>query len=384
MPVVAHRLDTVRARLERVVDAVTAQIAHIEAIGPETYYGSLFDDVPACDYWVLTGRERARHIADKVSASLASTGTPSYFVDAADGMGHFRLLSPNSRVLLFHRRGEPATRLTRLLASVPATVPLDVITDHPEGWAKRPGAILPVLAPDPVVPEVERDIISLALGDSLVCGLESARGFTEIDFLRDHPKGSLGKGIAAAQKKGGREGIAYRPPAEQALLSLTEERDGVARLLDTMDDAGVEAWLELIGRPWTRIITTGMGKPGYCLRYLTHLLTELGRPAFYLHPAEGVHGDLGRIGRNSVVVAYSHSGETEELLSILPRLKERGATLASLTSNPGSSLGRASEAVLKSGAPEVDPIRKAPTGSTTASLAFMTALVCADLPIRPS
>jgi len=382
--VATDRASTVQARLKRIVNAMSAQLARIRDIGPVGYYGPLFGEVPDSDYWVLTGRERSRHLADKVSASLASTGTPSYFVDAANDLGHFRLLTPKDRVLLFHRRGEPTNRLLRLLRAIPDTVPLDVITDHPEGWPRKPGVLLPVVAPDPLAPEVERDIISLAIGDSLVCGLESARKFTEVEFLKDHPKGSLGKSIAAAQPEGKAGAVKYLSPPEQAFAALADERDGVRTLLDTLDSAAVSGWLELFNRPWTRIITTGMGKPGYCLRYLTVLLGEVGKPAFYLHPAEGVHGDLGRIGPNSLVVAYSHSGETEEVLSILPRMKERGATLISLTNNPESSLGRASDAVLKSGAPEVDPIRKAPTGSTTASLAFMTALACADLPVKPS
>lgn len=377
----ADSIGIVQARLKRIISALSAQIEHIQRVEPRNYYRSIFDDVVRSTYWVLTGRGRSRHIADKVSASLASTGTPSYFVDSADEYGHFRLLSSSSRLLLVHRRGEPANRLTRLLGALPGGVPLDVITDHPEGWPSRPGVIFPVLAPDPLAPEVERDIVSLALGDSLVCGLESARQFTELDFLKDHPKGSLGKNIAAAQATGSRTAIEYLPPQQQALASLVAERDGIAQLLAAMDAAALRTWLELFQRPWTRIITTGMGKPGYCMRYLTVLLNELGRPTFYLHPAEGVHGDLGRVGPDSLVVAYSHSGETEEVLTILPRMKERGATLLAFTNNPESSLGKASDAVLKAGAPEVDPIRKAPTGSTTASLSLMTALVCAHMPV---
>jgi len=117
------------------------------------------------------------------------------------------------------------------------------------------------------------------------------------------------------------------------------------------------------------------------MRYLTVLLNELGRASFYLHPAEGVHGDLGRIGAESLVIAYSHSGETDEMLNILPRMKERGARLISLTNNPESTLGKESDVVLKAGAPEVDPIRKAPTGSTTAALSLATALVAAEISV---
>jgi D-arabinose 5-phosphate isomerase GutQ len=344
-------------------------------VTPPEYFGDVFDTVPASEYWVATGWGRVRHIADKVSASLASTGTPSYFVDAASESHGLKLLCTSSRVLFFHRRGGSASRLKRILEAIPMSVPVDVITDQPEGWAPRAGNVFPIVAPDPIAPHAEPDILALAIGDSILAGLESARRFSELDFLKDHPKGSLGKNIAGAQA---RPEVAYLPPPIQALGALKEERDGLQALLVGTDDIATQGWLDIFARPCRRVITTGMGKPGYCMRYLAYLLNELGRSAFYLHPAEGVHGDLGRIGKDSLVISYSHSGETEEILNILPRMKERGATLLALTNNPGSTMGKAADAVLKAGAPEVDPIRKAPTGSTTAALSLAASLVCAD------
>ena len=222
---------------------------------------------------------------------------------------------------------------------------------------------------------VEGDVVSLALGDSLLCGMEAALGFTELDFVMDHPKGNLAKLINEAKEKGLDKTPDYPPPADQALISFKAERDGVAKLADELDMDVVSRWLGLFARRWKRIITTGMGKPGYCMRYLAVLLTELGHAAFYLHPAEGVHGDLGRIGPESLMIGYSHSGTTAEVTSILPRAKERKAVLLALTNNPESELGQAADVAIRSGAPEVDPIGRAPTGSTTATLALATSLV---------
>ena len=377
--------ENVRARLENIVRALSAQVSAIEKHGSEAFYGPLFEDVPKADYWVFVGAERLRHVADKISASLASTGTPSYFLDLPDSAAHLAVLTSTDRVLHVHRPGEASDRLVSLLAALPTEVPLDCITTDPGAWrervgSRRSGHVLPVALPSSVAPGVESDIVSLALGDSLLCGLESVHGFTALDFLKDHPKGSLGRNIAAAQARDDEAAVEHLAPADAALAAVCGERDGVAQLAADLDDGAVSRWWEVLRTPWTRVITTGMGKPGYCMRYLATLLNEEGRSAFYTHPAEGVHGDLGRIGPGSLVIAYSHSGETDEILNILPRMKERGATLLSLTSNPDSTLGQASDVALKAGAPEVDPIRKAPTGSTTAALALATALVCADVP----
>jgi len=376
-------IDNVRKRLDGAIEAMTAQVQLVERRGADAYYGDLFDVVPAADYWVFFGGGRLRHVADKVSASLASTGTPSYYVDVQEAETHLATLTLSSRALLVHGRDAASERLVETLASLNPLLPIDVITCDPDalgGVAGSSGNVLTVDVPDSPPPGVEPDLVSLALGDSVLCGLESAMRFSAADFLKDHPKGSLGRNIAAAKAKNDAPAVEYLRPADQALASLSAERDGLASLAAEMDGSVAEAWLDLFRRPWKRIITTGMGKPGYCMRYLALLLNQLGRSAFYVHPAESVHGDLGRIGADSLVIAYTHSGETEELLNILPRTKERGATLLALTNNPASTVGQAATVALKAGAPEVDPIGKAPTGSTTASLALATALVCSDMP----
>jgi D-arabinose 5-phosphate isomerase GutQ len=389
----------VKSRLQSIVDAMDSQIAYIEKTGVEAFYGDIFTGVPKADYWVTTGRGRSGHVADKIAASLASTGTPAYFKNVLDDAAHARTLTKNDRVLLIHERGEPFESVAQFFAVIPADVPVDIISDREDGWSDHPGVRMRVVndcAPSsessrtvvgdehaaagddihgPRMSSVETDIVALALGDSALCGLEAANEFTEIDFLMDHPKGALAASISAAKDSGDVVKLDYLPPARQALKGFKDERDGVAALLAETDDKAVEKWLSILEKPWKRVITTGMGKPGYCMRYLVVLLTELGVPSFYVHPAEGVHGDLGRFIDGSLVIGYSHSGTTAEVASILPRMKERGATLLALTNNPDSTLGEAADAVLKAGAPEIDPIERAPTGSTTAALALATSLV---------
>ena len=96
-------IQNVEARLGRIVDALGTQIRAIEKQGAAEYYGSLFEEIVAADYLVTTGLGRSRHIADKISASLASTGTPSYFVDSSDDPAHLKRLTSHDRLLLVHR-----------------------------------------------------------------------------------------------------------------------------------------------------------------------------------------------------------------------------------------------------------------------------------------
>ena len=129
----------VKTHLARIVEAMDAQIAHIEKLGAETFYGDVFDAVPKADYWMTTGRGRSGHVADKVSASLASTGTPSYFKNLLDDVAHAAHLTTNDRVLLFHRRGDTFEEVAQLFSILPDGVAVDVITDRTEGWPERAG-----------------------------------------------------------------------------------------------------------------------------------------------------------------------------------------------------------------------------------------------------
>ncbi len=127
-----------------------------------------------------------------------------------------------------------------------------------------------------------------------------------------------------------------------------------------------------------RIVVTGIGKSGLVGRKIAATLSSTGSPAFFLHPVEGAHGDLGMIQRGDVCLAISYSGETEELLSIIPALKTLGTPIISITGRLDSSLARISDHVLSSRVPrEACSLNLAPTTSTTATLAIGDALaVC--------
>jgi arabinose-5-phosphate isomerase len=132
-----------------------------------------------------------------------------------------------------------------------------------------------------------------------------------------------------------------------------------------------------------RVIVTGMGKSGLVGRKIAATLASTGTPAFFLHPAEGAHGDIGMVARADVVVALSNSGETDEMLAILPSLKRLGVPIVLLTGNPKSTLARQCEVVLDvSVAEEACPMNLAPTSSTTAALALGDALAMALLDLR--
>jgi len=127
-----------------------------------------------------------------------------------------------------------------------------------------------------------------------------------------------------------------------------------------------------------RVIVTGMGKSGHIGRKIAATLTSTGTPSYFLHPAESTHGDSGIITRNDVVIAISNSGETQELLNLLPLIKRFGVTMIGMTGKLNSTLANASDAVLDvSVEREACPLNKAPTASTTATLAMGDALaVC--------
>ena len=127
-----------------------------------------------------------------------------------------------------------------------------------------------------------------------------------------------------------------------------------------------------------RVIITGMGKSGLIGKKIAATLTSTGTPSYFLHPAESTHGDSGIITRDDVVIAISNSGETQELLNLLPLIKRFGVKIISMTGNLNSTLAKAGECVLDiSVEKEACPLNKAPTASTTATLAMGDALaVC--------
>jgi arabinose-5-phosphate isomerase len=163
---------------------------------------------------------------------------------------------------------------------------------------------------------------------------------------------------------------------------LRIEADAILGLIPKLD-ARFERAVEVLRACAGRVIVTGMGKSGLIGRKIAATLASTGTPAYFLHPAEGVHGDLGMVARGDVVLALSNSGETDEVLAILPLLKRLGVPIVLMTGNPGSSLARQCEVVLDVSVPEeACPMNLAPTSSTTAALAVGDALALALLELR--
>jgi arabinose-5-phosphate isomerase len=155
---------------------------------------------------------------------------------------------------------------------------------------------------------------------------------------------------------------------------LETEAAAILSLVHTLD-ARFERALDLLYECRGRVIVTGMGKSGIICRKIAATLSSTGTPAFFLHPAEAVHGDLGVIQSEDVVIALSHSGETHEVLRVLETIKRLGARLLALTSNPASTLGQAADVALDTHVDEeACPLNLAPTASTTAALALGDAL----------
>ena len=163
---------------------------------------------------------------------------------------------------------------------------------------------------------------------------------------------------------------------------LRLEGESVLALCARLDDRFVDAVAALHGCRG-RVIVTGMGKSGLIGRKIAATLASTGTPAYFLHPAEGVHGDLGMVAREDVVVALSNFGETDEVLALLPALKRLGIPLVLLTGAPASTLARQADIVVDVGvAEEACPMNLAPTSSTTAALAMGDALAMALLDLR--
>ena len=152
------------------------------------------------------------------------------------------------------------------------------------------------------------------------------------------------------------------------------EIEALRRTRDALDETFVQI-LDLVTGCKGRVILTGMGKPGHIAAKLAATLASLGTPAFHLHPAEALHGDLGMVGPQDVVIAISYSGESEEITRILPNIRMIGATLVGITGNPNSTLARACDVVQVF--PKFDEachLGLAPTSSTTATLVYGDAL----------
>lgn len=164
--------------------------------------------------------------------------------------------------------------------------------------------------------------------------------------------------------------------ARQVLLI---EADAVRALTERVDDHFLQA-LNLILACKGRVIVSGMGKSGHIARKIAATMSSTGTPAYFVHPGEASHGDLGMVTAQDVVIGISYSGESEELLTIVPAIKRQGAHLITLTGNPKSSLAQAADVHLNGYvAQEACPMGLAPTASTTAALALGDALAVALL-----
>jgi len=169
---------------------------------------------------------------------------------------------------------------------------------------------------------------------------------------------------------------------ELARKVLAIEADAVSGLISRLDERFVDA-VGLILACRGRVVVSGVGKSGHIARKIASTLASTGTPAFFVHAAEAGHGDLGMITRDDVVLALSNSGQSDELLTIIPLIKRRGAKLIALTGNPDSELAKEADVHLDAHvAQEACPLNLAPTASTTAALALGDALAVALLDAR--
>jgi arabinose-5-phosphate isomerase len=169
-------------------------------------------------------------------------------------------------------------------------------------------------------------------------------------------------------------------PIARRVLKI--EADAVLTLAERLDERFNSA-VEMILACQGRVVISGMGKSGLICQKIAATMASTGTPALFLHPAEGIHGDLGMLMRGDVVIAVSNSGETEEVVRILPIIKRMGLPLIAMTGNLKSTLARAGDVLLDiSIKEEACPLGLAPTASTTATLAMGDALAVALLERR--
>ena len=168
--------------------------------------------------------------------------------------------------------------------------------------------------------------------------------------------------------------------------TLTIEAAALQTMRDRLEGSNADALVlavELLHSCKGRIVVSGIGKSGHIARKIAATFASTGSPAFFVHPAEASHGDLGMVTRDDIFVALSNSGETDELLTIVPIIKRTGAKLIALTGAPNSSLAKLADAHLDTSVEkEACPLNLAPTTSTTAALAMGDALAVALLDAR--
>src|SRR5262249_37651750 len=173
--------------------------------------------------------------------------------------------------------------------------------------------------------------------------------------------------------------MSTHPALAEAKRVLEVEAAAILGLVEHLDGVFVDV-VELINACNGRVVTMGLGKSGIVCRKISATLASTGTPSFFLHPAEAIHGDLGMIVKGDVVLAVANSGETEELVRLLPSIKRIGAEIVAITGNPASTLAKGADYHLSAAiSKEACPLGLAPTASTTAVLALGDALAMALL-----
>lgn len=180
--------------------------------------------------------------------------------------------------------------------------------------------------------------------------------------------------------------MATKLTKEEILALASEVLDIEARAVDSLrarlDESFIAACRLCLDTPG-RIVVAGMGKSGHISSKIAATLASTGTPSFFVHPGEASHGDLGMITKQDVLLAISYSGETDEIVTILPLVRRMGAKLIAMTGKPNSTLAKAADVHLDvSVAEEACPLNLAPTASTTATLAMGDALAVALLKLR--
>ncbi|MEO6324904.1 MAG: KpsF/GutQ family sugar-phosphate isomerase [Thermoanaerobaculia bacterium] len=167
------------------------------------------------------------------------------------------------------------------------------------------------------------------------------------------------------------------PARQQARRVLEIESDAIRSLLDDLDE-GFDLAVAAMKQTTGRVIVTGIGKSGIIGQKIAATLASTGTAAFFLHPSEAIHGDLGMILSGDVVLALSYSGQSDEVVALIPHVRRRGATLIAMTGRPESTLGKNADILVRCTIhEEACPLNLAPTASTSAQLAMGDALAMA-------
>ncbi|RUM43513.1 MAG: KpsF/GutQ family sugar-phosphate isomerase [Desulfurobacterium sp.] len=169
---------------------------------------------------------------------------------------------------------------------------------------------------------------------------------------------------------------------DEARRVILEEAEALKRLAENLDDSFKKA-VDIILKTKGRVVLTGVGKSGLICKKIAATLSSTGTPAFFLHPADAVHGDLGMVRGDDTVIAVSNSGETEELLNVVPIIKSFGIPVIAVTNNPNSSLAKLADVTLLLHVEkEACPLGLAPTTSTTATLALGDAVAAVLMKLK--